>query len=85
MKPDIKLAIFALLTGCSTLPELPKETLVPVPVPCVEAMPDKPRLLTDAELAKLADYQLVLAIRQDQLALRAYAEILEALMLACVR
>lgn len=80
--------IFVVLAGCNgSLPPVPKETLVPVPVPCLTTsqLPIKPKLATDAELAELDDYRLVLAIRADQLELRGFVALQEALITACVK
>lgn len=75
--------ILLLLTGCATTD--PQMVRVPVAVPCVEAMPQRPWLVTDPELARMNDYQLALALRQHHLAAGGYVSELEALLLGCVK
>jgi hypothetical protein len=75
-----------ILVGCNgTLPPVPRETLIPVPVPCLDKLPDRPSFLTDAELLALDDYRLVLSLRSDQLALRGHVATLTATLQACVK
>jgi hypothetical protein len=78
--------ILLLLTGCNaTLPPVPKEVLVPVPVPCIEKMPDAPIFLSDFDLAKLDDWNFVLELRRDQLELRGHVGVLNAVLQACLK
>jgi len=77
------LLLLLILTGCATTD--PQVVRVPVTVPCVKAMPPRPWLVTDAELARMNDYQLALALRQHHLAAGGYVDELEALLLGCVK
>jgi len=78
--------ILFLLSGCNgTLPPVPKTVLVPVPVPCLDKMPERPKFLSDGELAAMSDFELVLSLRSDQLELRGHVALQEALLRACVK
>ena len=78
--------IILLLAGCNgSLPPVPRETLIPVPVPCLDKLPERPTFLMDSDLAQLDDYRLVLALRSDQLELRGHVAVQDALMQACVK
>ena len=84
---QIALALSFLLVGCNgTLPPAPKEVRIPVPVPCLtrEQVPAKD-FLPDAELAKLDDFRLVLALRVEQLKQRGWIDTTSALLEACVK
>ena len=72
-----------LLAGCATAPALPERVEVPVPVPCVSAMPVRPDLVTDANLRAMTDYQLVLALWRDRMQRRQYEAEVEAVIAAC--
>ena len=79
--------ILLFLAGCNgSLPPVPKETFIPVPVPCFtrEQVPAKD-FLPDAELAKLDDFRLVLALRVEQLKQRGWIDTTSALLEACVK
>lgn len=74
-----------MLAGCQTMQPMPKEIMVPVQVPCLERLPDAPATASDAELAALDDFRLVLTLARDRAALTgAYGE-LRAMAKACVR
>lgn len=83
MKTLYTLALLTTLAGCQTCPPT-LEVKVPVPVPCVVQMPTRPALLTDAELARLPDAQLVLALRLQSIMAVDYAAQLEAVAIACL-
>lgn len=72
------------LAGCSTVPPVPEVVRVPVPVPCLERAPERPELLTDAQLAELGDYRLVLELARDRRIRQAYEAELEAAVAGCV-
>lgn len=79
------LVLLALLAGCAA-PAPRTETItvhVPVPVPCVDVLPDRPALVTDAELRAMSDYQLPLALWRDRLMRQGYESELEATLTAC--
>ena len=77
---------FVTLTGCATVPYVPTEVRVPVPVPCLSA-DEVPRAVfpTDADLAKLPDGPLVYALAKDRLDRAAHIGKLEAVLQECVR
>ncbi|WP_290890625.1 hypothetical protein [Arenimonas sp.] len=85
--------VVAALTGCAApKPEVrlvrePVEVRVPYAVSCVAAadLPAPPTLLTDAELARLPDGDLVLAVEAQRRALRAHRAKTDALLAACAR
>ena len=78
--------VLLLLAGCNgTLPPVPKTVLVPIPTPCLDKMPERPKFLSDGELAAMPDFELVLSLRSDQLELRGHVEILTATLQACVK
>lgn len=65
----------------------PVEIRVPYAVSCVAAadLPAPPALLTDAELARLPDGDLVLTVESQRRALRAHLRKTDALLAACAR
>ena len=77
----------ALLAGCETfrpLPPAPQSVTLPVAAACLPAaLPARPRLLTDAELAKLDEYDLPVRLFIERERLRFYADDLEAVLKAC--
>lgn len=78
--------ILLILAGCTgTLPPVPKETLIPVPVPCLDRMPEAPKFLADSELAAFDDFRLVIELRRDQLELRGHVAVLTATLQSCVK
>ena len=82
----IPIVALALLTGCAaTLPAVPGEVRIPVPVACIDKLPDKPALFTDEQLAEMDDGRLVISLRIDQLNMRSYVAIVDALLLACLK
>lgn len=80
------LAILSLLlAGCNgTLPAVPTEVRIPVPVACI-AQADIPTatFATDAELAALPDGPFVLALARDRLERQGHIGALEAILQAC--
>ena len=83
------LAFVAILTlaGCNgTLPPAPKEVRIPVPVPCIsrEQIPAKD-FITDKALGALPDFDLVIALRTDQLKQRIWIDTAAGLLEACVK
>ena len=74
------------LSGCAaTLPAVPAEIRIPVPVACIDKLPDKPALFTDEQLSKMGDAELIISLRIDQLNARGYIAQADALMMACVK
>lgn len=79
------LLVGVLLAGCA-VPSPRTETItvhVPVAVPCIDAVPTRPALVTDAELRAMSDYQLPLALWRDRLMRQGYESELEATLTAC--
>lgn len=81
---------FALLFGsvflvgaCSSLPEVPREVRIPVPIKCIEVSPERPSLLSDEELLALDDYGLVLGLARDRRIRQGYEAQLEAALEGC--
>jgi len=73
----------AVLAGCSSVPTAPREVRVPVPVPCIEQAPQRPSMLSDAEMLALDDYGLVLALARDRRVRQGYQATLEAVVQGC--
>ena len=81
----VSIAILA-LSGCqATLPAVPGEVRIPVPVACIDKLPDKPALFTDEQLSKMGDGELIISLRIDQLNARGYIAQADALMQACIK
>lgn len=82
----IPIVALALLTGCAaTLPAVPGEVRIPVPVACIDKLPDKPALFTDEQLSKMGDGELIISLRIDQLNARGYIAQADAIMTACIK
>ena len=79
--------LLPLLAGCITTQPDAIRISVPVAVPCITAdqLPAAPVAKSDAELAKLSDGQLVLAIAADRLEYRRYSNEAGAVMGACIK
>ena len=69
-----------LLAGCATDPITIR---VPVPVKCVERVPERPALLSDADLLLLDDYGLVVSLARDRRLRQGYQAQLEAVVEGC--
>lgn len=78
--------LLLLLAGCATVPDVPTEVRVPVAVPCltVDQVP-RATFKTDADLAKLPDGPLVLALAKDRLERQAHIGRIEAILQGCVK
>lgn len=70
------------LAGCAGI-EVPKEVRVPVAVPCVEQVPQRPSMMSDQELLALDDYGLVVALARDRRVRQGYIVELEATLEGC--
>ena len=79
--------LMLIISGCATTQPVPKAIYVKVPIPCIEKdkVPVAPMLRTGAELSKLNDYDLVLAINVQRLEVEQYAKELAAILIACVK
>lgn len=76
------------LIGCASAPlQIPKEVKVEVPVACIAAAdrPERPTLLSDAELLALDDYRRTWALWGDRLERQGYESKLEAVAEGCSR
>lgn len=85
----VLLAIAAMLglAGCSGAPRVPAVVQVPVPVACLRpgSVPPLPAIASDAELARMDDFDLVRTLARERVELLAwFAEILPVLE-ACAR
>ena len=76
-------ALLLLLSGCAST--MPETVMVPVATPCLDAMPDKPALYTDADLLKLPDTDFIVALGIDRQVRRKYIGELESVLQACVK
>ena len=75
-------------TGCGgTMPELPKERLVPVAVPCINVgdIPPRPAFWKDEDLMVLDRYKRTLAVWDERREREVYERDLEAIVRACAR
>ena len=75
-----------LLSGCATV-QPPNTVFVQVPIPCLTTnqLPIPPKLVGDAKLAALSDYDLVLQINIQRLEFEQYAKELSATLQACIK
>ena len=71
--------------GCAGSPAVPEVVKIPVPVPCLERLPNAPTTATEAELLALDDYRLVLTLAKDRAAVLASYLELRAAAQACVK
>jgi uncharacterized lipoprotein YajG len=71
-----------LLAGCASAPTS-TTVRVPVPVPCVAAMPQKPSFRTDLELNELSDAALIIGLALDRRDRQWYEAVLEATLAGC--
>lgn len=75
------LPVAAALAGCAT--GLPERVEIPVPVPCVQHLPERPALATDALAAGATTYDKARAALAERQQLRGYVVELEAVLGAC--
>jgi len=76
------------LTACAPalkIPDPPKEVRVPVAIPCLkpEDIPQRPNMLTDAQLDALDDKRAVIALGHDRRVRQAYQVVMEAVVQGC--
>ena len=77
------LAAALLMAGCSSAPLMPEVVKVPVATPCLEQIPPRPDLITDAQLKALDDYSLALSLAIDRKMRSLYEARLEAAVEGC--
>lgn len=88
MRP-LMLFVLVCSAGCSTVPTQPEpvvrtvEVKIPVPVPCVTAIPARPRFDTLADILMLRNADAALALMTQHNVLAAYVGELEAVVTAC--
>jgi hypothetical protein len=77
--------LLLILAGCAT-PQLPEVVKIPVAVPCVREaeLPRPPTVVSDADLARMDDYDLVLTLAADRDELLAAWIYAAALLKGCV-
>jgi hypothetical protein len=85
----ILVAIAALLGlgGCTPMPRVPDVVQVPVPIACIRpgAVPSLPAIASDAELARLDDYDLVRLLAAERAALLAWLTEIVPVLEVCAR
>ncbi len=80
---SISVSALILFSGCAST--MPDTTYIPVPVSCIEAMPERPQFATDAYLLTLADGPFVIALGIDRQERIKYINELTAILTACVK
>jgi hypothetical protein len=77
--------LLATLAGCSGPLRIPTEVKVPVPIACVDPAdrPQRPELVTDAELLAMDYYKRTLALWADRIERQIYQAKLEAVVEGC--
>ena len=80
MRKCLLLALTAALAGCATT----RTVQVPVPVPCITFVPERPELMAERVWAETTDvWARARALLVDRLRLLSHAERLEATLAAC--
>jgi len=66
---------------------LPQVVKIPVPVPCInpDQLPKPPNAATDATLAAMTDFDLVINLAADRLEYRRYSTEAAAVLQACTK
>lgn len=77
------LLLALLLAGCASGPQMPERVEVPVQVPCIERVPEKPQTTPRDALLALDDYRFVLSLWRDRMLMEDYAAQLEATVEGC--
>lgn len=79
--------VLFLATGCTSQLQIPKETLIQVPMACLSPAdkPQRPVLLTDAEILALDTYRATWALWGDRLERDGYEKKMEAMVEGCAR
>lgn len=77
------LLISMLLTGCASSPPTTQTVEVPVYVPCVAELPQRPAFEFDKLSADASDGSKVMALARDWLRARIYEGKLEAVVAGC--
>lgn len=77
-------ALVLLLAGCASAPPAPVRVEVPVMVPCVGEVPQRPAYEFDKLPAAATDGEIILALARDWVRGRAYDGVLEAVIAGCI-
>ena len=56
---------------------------VPIAVKCIEQLPEKPKLHTDAEIKAMGDYEAAIMLLDDRIKREIYESKLEAVLEGC--
>jgi hypothetical protein len=73
------------LIGCAEQVRLPDRIEIPISVPCLDKVPERPSLASDAEILKQTDYAVVLSLWLDRRLRQDYEAVLEAALSGCVK
>ncbi|MGK5024579.1 hypothetical protein [Janthinobacterium sp. RB2R34] len=90
MKPQMarhiipKIISIVLLTGCASAPQTPVRVEVPVLVPCIGEVPQRPVYEFDKLPSTATDGEIVLALARDWARSRTYEQTLQATISGCV-
>lgn len=80
----MKWMLVLLLAGCGSAPLAPQHVEVPVLVPCVKAVPQRPAYEFDKLPSTATDGEIVLALARDWPRGQEYEADLEATLLGCI-
>jgi starvation-inducible outer membrane lipoprotein len=72
-----------LLAGCCSAPPAPVEVRIPVKVPCVKGVPERPQFEFDRMAPTASDGGKILALARDWPRGRNYEALLEAVIAGC--
>jgi len=79
----LAICLLGVLAGCATRPPATVEVQVPVAVPCVRKVPERPQFEFDRLPADASDGDKVLALARDWVHARKYELELEAAIAGC--
>jgi hypothetical protein len=77
------ISAFLYMTGCTSAPTIPETVQIPVRVSCIDHLPEKPKLHTDAEIKAMPDYEAILTLLADRVEDAIYRGQMEAVMEGC--
>jgi hypothetical protein len=72
-----------LLVGCSSLPKVPEQILIPITKSCISVQPTKPDFISHEVLKTLADDKLIKQVGLELFKYEAYTAELESILKAC--
>jgi hypothetical protein len=83
----VAIAALLALSGCAPAPRVPDVVRVPVPVACLHpgSVPPLPAIASDAELARLDDYDLVRLLAAERAAMLAWLAEIVPVLEVCAR